>query len=282
MGILLFWGVGFFFYLVGFWGFFFCLNQSTQKNKDLPVMCISKGSHQQLSATKGGEKSNPRNQCKQWGSPSLALWAMWGQSRWHEACSQSLHVPWHVGMSLQQVWLVGPCDSVPCFPCLLGRPTLQGDPSSSPAPHPSSWHAGSAQRCTAHTVQTDAQTPTCAHGRVPTRVEVTTHGLSACWTAIAPHLPPVTAGSGSIASGLWVPLGLRSQCGEEPLQARWALTGTSRAMHPPAVQPPRNKTPCTQQSQWHFFLQGCLQVPAALRRRQSTHLPTSLNQGKRS
>lgn len=108
------------------------------------------------------------------------------------------------------------------------------------------------------------------------------HGLSACWTAIAPHLPPVTAGSGSIASGLRVLLGPRSQCRGEPLQARWALTGTSGAMHPPAVQPQRNKTPFTQQSRRHFLLQGCLQGPAALRRRQSTHLPTSLNQGKRS
>lgn len=169
-------------------------------NKDLPIRCVSKGSHQQPSAIKGRKKSDPRNLCKRWGFPSLALRTTRGQSGWHEACRhphhrrESLHMLWHGGVASTAdavgwaMWLSP----------LLPLPA-RADPSSTVA-HPHRWH---------RTLPTSMQE---AHGdtrHIPyrrmlghQRVHMDTcppgqrsrrHGLSVCGTAAAPRLPPAAS-----------------------------------------------------------------------------------------
>lgn len=151
-------------------------------------------------------------------------------------------------------WL-GHVAQPPAPPARQGRPLLHGGPSSSLAPHPSNQHAGSAWRHAAHTVQTDAWTPTRAHGHVPTGAEVATARALGLRDSRSPPPPTgskprarasqhcVRAGSRSIASGLWVLRGPGSQCRGQPPQARWALTSTGRAMHPPTAQPQGDERP---------------------------------------
>lgn len=135
-----------------------------------------------------------------------------------------------------------------------GRPLLQGGPSSSPAPHPSSQHVGSARRRAARTIQMDAQTPTRAHGRVPTGAKVATARALGMLDSCSP-LPPtssksrahasqrcVTADSGSLASSSQVPRGPSSQCRGQPSQARWALSSTGGTTHPPVGSPGETNT----------------------------------------
>lgn len=199
---------------------------------------------------KGRRKERPKELVQTVGIP-LAGFAGNAGMEWVARCSPPPPLP--KGISPRAVaqggcfrgrcgWL-GRAAQLPAPSAHRGRPLLWGGPSLLPALHPSNRRAGSTWRYTAHTIQTDA----CPLGQRLQR-----HGLSVCWTAMAPRLPPaasqepvphntVTAGSGSIASSSRVPWGPGSQCRGEPSQARWALTSTGGATHPPAARPQGNE-----------------------------------------
>lgn len=279
-------------------GFFFCLNQGTSGNKDLPVRCVSKGSHQHL--YKGQRKERPKELVQKVGIP-LAGFAGNAGTEWVVRGLPPPQPP--KGISPRAVargdasaaGVVGWAMRLsPLLPLPAGA-----DPFSGVA-RPHRRHRAlptgvrEAHGDTRHIPYTGMLRHQCVHmDTCPPGRRSRRHGLSACWTAAAPRLPPaasqepvphstVRAGSGSIASGSRVPQGPGSQCGGEPSQARWALTGTggdNASSHGAALG---RRMPCVWQSRQRFLPQGCLGVPAVLRRSRSAHLPTSLNQGKRS
>lgn len=134
-------------------------------------------------------------------------------------------------------WL-GRAAQPPAPPACRGRPLLRGGLSSWPALPPSSWGAGGARTHVAHTIQTDARTPTRAHGRVPTGAEVAVAWALGLPGSRGPRLPPaasrepVPRGTARQQAGGALPaapgsLGVPAADTEDtPSQARWALTST--------------------------------------------------------
>lgn len=151
---------------------------------------------------------------------------------------------------------------------------LQGGPSSLLALHPS-IQCRKRRGHAAHTAQTDGRSDTGACTGTPHahRVEPATAQAPCLLDSHSPHTPR----AGARGSQHWV----RQAAAALPA-ARvpvGALAGEPwhRSCHTGGERPARGG--------WHWqrvLLQDLLWVPATLGRSQSAHLPTSLNQGKRS
>lgn len=151
-------------------------------------------------------------------------------------------------------WL-GRAAQPPAPPACRGRPLLWGSPSSWPALPPSSWGAGGARTHVARTIQTDARTPTRAHGRVPTGAEVAAAWALGLPGSRGPRLPPaasrepVPRGTARQQAAGALPAAPRSlgvpaaDAEETPSQARRALTSTGGATRPPAARSSGNGRP---------------------------------------
>lgn len=191
-----------------------------------------------------------------------------------EQVAQRLATTPAAGENPSLCYSTGECLQVTQLSPLLPQP----QPSLSRVAHLHSWHCPlpsgvqEAHGHTAHTVQTDARTPARAQGHMPTAVELTP-ARAPC--LLDSHTPQ--------AWSPWLSSTGLQQAAEHCQQlvgpsGRWQPT-RRRASH---RSPTEGECPVHGGQQWQHLLQGYLWVPATLRRSQSAHLPTSLNQGKRS